>query len=160
MSAGGPLRRRRGDAERTGFRVVRSDAVETVLSRRRTTSGAGLLLLVPAAIAFAVLSGACGLRVTLPGLIPLLVIIVPLWPLPYERLHIDRERVTWKDRVLGDRFRAPLGDTRVVTRTAGAEKAIVLASRRGEQLLAMGAPEDVDALVSVLHDALTRARGE
>jgi hypothetical protein len=88
------------------------------------------------------------------------LIVAMLWPLPEERLSVTARHVRWKDRVFGSRFRASLGNTRLVTRSAGRERALLLTDVRTEQLLAMAAPEDVEAFIELLHAALTRARQE
>ena len=159
MTSEGPLRSRPGDAASTGWRVVHAKGTTTELRRPRLVSGRGLLLVFPIIFAIACAGWLFGAPFVMP-LGALCLLVAMLWPLPEERLSVTARHVRWKDRALGSRFRASLDDTRLVTRSAGAERALLLTDGRTEQLLAMAAPEDVDALVELLHDALSRARQE
>jgi hypothetical protein len=147
-----------GDANATGWRIRSESPRVTVLTRRRLVSGAGLLWLPVLVAAIAILGAALDPPVAVPcG--PTLFILVMLWPLPVERIRISEKRVAWKDRLLGHRFRTPLHRARVVVRTVGNERAIVLTDGGTEQLVALGPAEDVEALVEELHAALARAAG-
>lgn len=159
MTSEGPLRSRPGDAASTGWRVVYAEGTTTELRRPRLVSGRGLLLVFPIMFAIACAAWLLGFQLALP-LGPLALLVVMVWPLSEERLSVTAQHVRWKDRVLGSRFRASLGNTRLVARSAGPERALLLTDGHTEQLLAMAAPEDADALIELLHDALSRARQE
>lgn len=138
--------------------MVSREGTATELRRRRIVSGVGLLFVFPIAFALALAAWAVGVRFALPigGLVALVVLV---WPLPHERIRITARRVVWRERLLGARFRAAPSATRIVTRTAGAERALLLSDGTTEHLVVLGPPEDVEALTDVLHEALARARG-
>jgi hypothetical protein len=159
MSDSGAYRASVPDSRRLGW-IARRLPDATVFERRRTWSAAPhLLTLIMTCVALAAVGSFCGLRIYVPtGL--LVLVLAMTWPLPVERIRIDRRGMRWKDRLLGHRFRVPIERVRIIVDAVGNERALSIADARTRHAVAVGDPADVQALADELSASIERASKE